>query len=211
MGCFSWINSDTGYNILGGEKINLLCPNGTVLSDNHYDGYGNVAGHDVYFLLAMWNRKAVLDYLVKDSIRRTFGKEEHYAMYFDRKVSDEELYEIEDEIADSIREVGIFLQFLESSDLRDKVMKYPLKFVEDTKLKYNGVSESLDDPEQGFSRYHVEYGRYLGTCANCGDDMWENECDSEESIDGLCCCSACADELNSYYHEDDNDYNEDEE
>lgn len=205
MGCFSWINSDTGYNILGGEKINLLCPDGTVLSDSHYDSYGNIAGHDAYFLLAMWNRKEILTYLIKDCIGKTFGKDEYLELFFNKNISDEYLYESEEEIADTIREIGIFIYFLEKSDLREQVVKYPLKFVEDITLKYEDVKESVDDPEQGFGRYHIEKGSYLGTCASCGNEIWENENYYGESEEGPVCSSACEEDIRSYYEDEDED------
>lgn len=61
MGFFSWKTSDTKesisnkYSDKGALPVYLLCPDGTKLFENNYEGYGVFAGQDAYALLARWN------------------------------------------------------------------------------------------------------------------------------------------------------------
>lgn len=61
MGFFSWITSDTKepirnrYSSAGALPVYLLCPDGTKLYEDNYEGYGLFAGQDAYALLARWN------------------------------------------------------------------------------------------------------------------------------------------------------------
>lgn len=65
MGCFSWCTSDTRKSIpcvddayRGAPKeVYLLNPFGAPYKETAYAGYGEFAGHDVYELVAEWNRK----------------------------------------------------------------------------------------------------------------------------------------------------------
>ena len=56
MGCFSWIYSDTQKPLRIGEPGILVLPQGGVLMEPVYRGYGMFAGQDVYELVAEWNR-----------------------------------------------------------------------------------------------------------------------------------------------------------
>ena len=59
MGCFSWLDCKTKRPIRIGQKAAVLIPKdfggGSYLEDN-YNGYGKFEGHDVYELVAMWNK-----------------------------------------------------------------------------------------------------------------------------------------------------------
>jgi hypothetical protein len=61
MGFFSWKTADTKksiYNIYSGKEVipvHVLCPDGGVISEDAYTGYGKFGGYDVYALLARWN------------------------------------------------------------------------------------------------------------------------------------------------------------
>lgn len=213
MGCFSWINSDNHMNILGGEPIHLVCPDNTVLTDNYYDNYGRINGRCAYFIMAMWNRKSLIEN--KDSFipkvhewAETQGwvKKEHIDLFYDENITDEELYARANELEDSIREIGIDLWFLKDKELRAKVLKYPLKFVANPRNNnYNSLEESEDDPNQGWTRYSKERGSYLGTCMHCGEDVWEDN--NHSSYDEPCCSNKCYDE----YMASQDDYDTEEE
>lgn len=61
MGFFSWVTSDTNRsicNVFSGRKtfpVYVLCPDGTVIEETNYEGYGEFGGHDIYALVAKWN------------------------------------------------------------------------------------------------------------------------------------------------------------
>ncbi len=59
MGQFSWITLDTNISIYSTEgyqfTVYLLCPDGTKLREDSYEGYGEFGGQDVYALVARWN------------------------------------------------------------------------------------------------------------------------------------------------------------
>lgn len=74
MGCFSWCTSDTRksipctYNSYEGAPttVYLLNPFGEPYKESDYEGYGEFGGHDVYDLVAEWNRK----FLTSDNLRK---------------------------------------------------------------------------------------------------------------------------------------------
>ncbi|WP_041914351.1 hypothetical protein [Selenomonas ruminantium] len=61
MGFFSWTTSDTErsisnmYSTKGALPVYLLCPDGTKIHEQCYEGYGVFGGSDAYALLARWN------------------------------------------------------------------------------------------------------------------------------------------------------------
>ena len=61
MGFFSWYTSDTHtsisnrYSVMGALPVYLLCPDGTKIYEDNYDGYGRFGGYDIFTLLAKWN------------------------------------------------------------------------------------------------------------------------------------------------------------
>ena len=75
MGQFSWLDCDK-FNegcrpILDNvkEDVYVLIPKefgGGYIHESEYDGYGNFGGHDIYDLVAEWNK----DYITEDDIRK---------------------------------------------------------------------------------------------------------------------------------------------
>lgn len=61
MGFFSWITSDTKRSISNRYSnrdtftVYLLCPDGSKIKEDDYEGYGEFGGNDAYALLARWN------------------------------------------------------------------------------------------------------------------------------------------------------------
>lgn len=61
MGFFSWITSDTKrsvaniYSTREVFPVYVLCPDGSTLYEESYEGYGVFQGKDIYALLAEWN------------------------------------------------------------------------------------------------------------------------------------------------------------
>lgn len=58
MGYFSWMfaNGHNKRNLCLGKPAFLCCPDGTILFEPAYEGYGFFGGKDVYELVADWNR-----------------------------------------------------------------------------------------------------------------------------------------------------------
>lgn len=62
MGFFSWKTADTNrsisnkYSVCGTFPVYVLCPDGTKIREDNYDGYGNFGGRDIYALFAQWNK-----------------------------------------------------------------------------------------------------------------------------------------------------------
>lgn len=80
MGFFSWNTSDTHksisniYSSRGTFTVYVLCPDGTKIREDDYDGYGDFGGRDIYALVAQWNRPEQCkdengDWLPDDEIR----------------------------------------------------------------------------------------------------------------------------------------------
>ena len=67
MGFFSWKTSDTEesisnvYSERGTFPVYVLFPDGTVLKETDYEGYGVFGGRDIYALLAQWNSIEIFD------------------------------------------------------------------------------------------------------------------------------------------------------
>ena len=62
MGCFSWLDCVTQKAIRMGEKAYVLVPKefgGGVIEESSYDCYGRFGGHDIYDLVADWNKESV--------------------------------------------------------------------------------------------------------------------------------------------------------
>ena len=90
MGYFTWTlankkietnaNGDyrPGCKLKYGGRGVVVCPNDTHIIEEHYDGYGNFAGNDIYDLVVDWNKP----YLEKifESIERREGSKHWGAM-----------------------------------------------------------------------------------------------------------------------------------
>ncbi len=61
MGFFSWKTSDTHrsisniYSSRGTFPVYVLCPDGTKIKEENYEGYGEFGRRDIYALVAQWN------------------------------------------------------------------------------------------------------------------------------------------------------------
>lgn len=192
MGLFSFTKVDDLNNIHYGDKVCLLHPLKSKMNViGFYDGYGRINGRDVYFLLAMWNRKYILANKEKfDSLFNRMNRDEYSKAkaYFDSSKSNK-YFDIEDEnMVDSIRLIGIQL-FFENAE-------YPfhLKFVdiENASKKYNDYTNfSQDDPTQGCGDYNLHKGIYEGVCAYCGCEVWIKDNAIYDDDGNLFCSENC--------------------
>lgn len=118
MGLFSWITADTNESIpVNGSNrecfpVTVLCPDGTKLTEQNYEGYGIFSGKDIYQLVAQWNRPEECN-----------GDVDHD------------------------RGIGIDIACYDSDNEK---LKYPIKIVRDSKLKYDDIGCSNSCPDQGF-------------------------------------------------------------
>ena len=166
MGCFSWMFVDRPRkNVkMDGGSFTLLVPKafgGKNITDSRYDGYGRIFDkdtntiHDVYYLLAIWNREWVINnQKVSKELqdhplsRWAFDKSpELYKEYFNpTSKTNWNDYNVERDSTCAIREIGIALYF------NYKQRPYKLRFAENHNKLYEDYEadiESADDPEQG--------------------------------------------------------------
>lgn len=211
-----------------GEKCGLLSPERNLYPNIYgtYDGYGRINGLDVYFMLAVWNRKLIVENY-PDIVK--YENNKIYDAYFDLNIPNEHFISYEKlkdnikkninlrdtiaspEIEDAIRIIGIELYFSNG-----KEYPYKLRFVTgdnpdgidreyyDTKVKYEDYPdnvESTDDPNQGWALAHKDKGTFLGYCSNCGAECW-SENGAYEDYDEVFCSSFCAEEYHEYDEED---------
>lgn len=228
MGMFSFFKVDSDYNILENEKCGLLSPERNLYPNIYgtYDGYGRINGLDVYFMLAMWNRKWVVENC-PDIVE--YGSNKIYDAYFDLNIPNEYFISYK-ELRDNIKNNDDLEDIITSPEIEDKIRaigielyfsngKYPykLRFVAgnnpngidyeyyDPEAKYedypDGV-ESTDDPNQGWALTHKDKGTFLGFCSNCGAECWSEEGAYEDDDGGVYCSSSCAEEYHEYDEED---------
>ncbi len=102
MGFFSWKDCVTGNQIISREykRVYVLVPKefrkkyGVRISDCCYDGYGHFGGHDIYELIAEWNRFHLSAELLgeKPTIDEYGGLESYEKEYLRKQgVSEEEI------------------------------------------------------------------------------------------------------------------------
>lgn len=171
MGFFSWLTSDTNksianvYSSRSTFPVYVLIPEefgGGYIEEKAYDGYGVFGGHDVYNLVADWNKTHISTDNIKKPVREHWSADEQGESWYKSAV---ERYE---------RECLMVKEFCEGAD--DKYMKetygedykriiginiacydeqnaaleYPIKFVENKSIAYEDATPSESCPDQGF-------------------------------------------------------------
>lgn len=155
MGCFSWIYSDTQKPLRIGEPGILVLPQGSVLLEPVYRGYGMFAGQDVYELVAEWNRS----YLAENPLHQLCGSGKKvmecfwYPTYADLSVP---LDEVAWRVCEKkgwlpefyeLREVGIAIA---CEDQYKQRLPYPIKICRYREnAEYGKLMPSMGDPGQG--------------------------------------------------------------
>lgn len=171
MGCFSFTTADTNksisirYSTSGTFPVAVLVPEefgGGQITECSYEGHGDFGGHDVFELLATWNKKYLsLDNAEKPE-RENFGEGEQEQKYYERElcgynnfcefISDYKNGMSRQKLSkkygdDWKRDLGIAIW---DDDKMRAGLKYPLKIVEDLSLTYEEVDGvSNDCPYQG--------------------------------------------------------------
>lgn len=80
MGQFSWLDCKTEEQVLDNvcRDVYVLVPKefgGGHIKETCYDGYGNFGGHDIYDLVAEWNRKQLSHLMLKDCCAKDWSPE----------------------------------------------------------------------------------------------------------------------------------------
>ena len=179
MGQFSWLDCITGEQIVDNKvrDVYVLIPKefgGGHIKETCYDGYGNFGGHDVYELVATWNRKPLSDkpnYIFPHAVERAQRILQHYkwdsdySERIDLQLRDKTWYEFysnlsfsEDKVVEYMKEVGgmIFPEWrcigidLACYDEDNEVLPYPIKITHNPNAIYEDCMPSKSDPNQGW-------------------------------------------------------------
>lgn len=164
MGQFSWMFADTdnqkALNVNG--KAYVLCPDGIVIFEECYDGYGRFGGNDIYELVADWNRKYISEANVRKPRREQYENTEQGEKWFQEALeryknhcqrmkdfmsgeSDE--YMEENYGYDWKRCIGIDIACY---DKENAALKYSIKICKDKPVEYDLIPASNGDPNQGW-------------------------------------------------------------
>ncbi len=157
MGCYSWLDCITKEQIRinSNKKAYLLIPNefGGGSYSSTYDGYGHIAGHDVYEEVAIFNRKYLNpEEVIKPSTSKKFGG----------------LWDFE---KDALRKDGKSEAEIEALDQAERMTHYENHLKACERLKQgltdfiNGVSE-----EKMIQKYGRDYLREIGIDIACYDE-----------------------------------------
>ena len=154
MGCFSWMFADTDnqYPLLIGKPGYVLCPDGKLIFESSYGGYGLFNEYDIYDLVVEWNRPYIKDYLK--------NKKDNYLNWPDQLI---EAIQISDERAQQIignyylpgsymisewkRNLGIEIACYDEDNAG---LPYPIKIVRNPYYcNYSALPPSKSDDGQG--------------------------------------------------------------
>lgn len=169
MGQFSWLDCISGQQIVDDKKKNVyvLIPKefgGGHILETRYDGYGHFGGHDIFDLVADWNR----EYLTEDfelPYSKTKLKDTEWAkFYFDhsnsRKEIEEKVCANSDRNYFEYRYIGIALACYDEDN---EALPFPIKITYDPHACYELCSVSDSDPNQGWE------------CEEDWDDEWDED------------------------------------
>lgn len=155
MGCFSWIDcKDHRKRIRNGvhRNVYLLVPKefgGGHILETDYDGYGEFGGHDVYDLVADWN-KDMIPYIIQ------LAKQGKWRCDLrDDNITVMECFFYGKPIPDHIkcfrekRDIGIWMACYDEDNAR---LLYPIKITHYSRAVYEDCEPSPSDPDQGMRR-----------------------------------------------------------
>ena len=176
MGQFSWLDCIDHSQIVDNRRtdVYVLVPQefgGGHIKETYYDGYGRFGGHDIYDLVADWNRNFLNQHMLEDVIAKKWGKDdiEWYQKALYRqitsvariidfksgKVSDDAMKEKYGK--DYKRVIGIDIACY---DEQNAALPYPIKITHNPNAVYEDCEPSLGDPHQGWECYDDDEGWY---------------------------------------------------
>lgn len=164
MGQFSWLDCIDKTQILDDviADVYVLVPKefgGGHIKETYYDGYGNFGGHDIYDLVADWNKEYVTHHEIEDVLTHSWRREdiEWYLEGLKRQVRKCErlmdFQRLSDEDMklkygkDYKRNIGIDISCY---DKQNAALKYPIKITHNPDVIYEECEPSKKDPNQGW-------------------------------------------------------------
>ena len=152
---FSWLDCKTKEQVKAGRrrKVYVLIPErfgGGHVTEGCYEGYGRFGGHDVYDLVAEWNRTEADFHGVEGegwSEWHFHGRdkaEECFSAFRDG-TDDAEMQERFGK--DYKRIIGIIIAAYDDDNAR---LRYPIKITHDPDAVYEWCAPSKSDPNQGW-------------------------------------------------------------
>lgn len=163
MGQFSWKYADTNNRIalklLGSAYV--PCPDGTVIYESCYQCYGMFGGHDIYDLVADWNRSYLSVDILGKPKRDDYPSSSQGERYYSNNLKWYEfkcrrLQDFINEKPDSYmaatygddwkRQIGIDLIHEKRSN---KSLRFPIKICRNRPDSYDKIRPSTIDPHQG--------------------------------------------------------------
>lgn len=195
MGSFSWMYANSGNEkpLNSGNKGYLYCPNGSVIEELDYEGYGVFDGNDVYDLVADWNREYLSkhpEFLIYQGNQnpKRIDSMPWYKFYQNLNLSRETIVKMwiaNDERTSAFanyRDIGIDIA---CGIKRNAWLPFPIKIASRPNIQngYEVMPPSKDDPNQGFGRsYAVERVKdefvpirssaTTRRCPNCGGNTF---------------------------------------
>lgn len=148
MGKFSWIYSDTNKQVVDDKEADtyLLVPKafqnkyGKAIYESCYEGYGEFGGHDVYDLIAEWNKDCIPE------IIRRVRKGTWRCPVKEKDANNLLAYYLGEKIDCELRWIGIMMACYDDDNF---ALEYPIK-ITSRPMKYEEVDASKSDPNQGW-------------------------------------------------------------
>ena len=157
MGQFSWLDCVSGKQIVDDKvkDVYVLIPKefgGGHIVEHCYDGYGHFGGHDIFDLVADWNRKDLSENsnFVLPYSNEQIKNKDWYEFYADLNLTREEVVEKTKEKSNRFfewRYIGIALSCYDEDN---EALSYPIKITYDETAKYEWNAPSDSDPNQGW-------------------------------------------------------------
>lgn len=144
MGQFSWMYADkeNKESLLIGEKAYIPCPDGSVIQEHFYDGYGRFGGNDIFELVAEWNKNTLSIEQFQAPFRNDFNR----SKIEDFKSGKDEEYMEKTYGPIWKREIGIMIA---CDNEQNNALMFPIKVCKEKPVSYNLIPASLSDPNQG--------------------------------------------------------------
>lgn len=154
MGQFSWLDCITEEQIVDNKvrDVYVLIPKefgGGHIRETCYDGYGNFGGHDIFDLIADWNRESLQIDSELPYRKTKLGDEVWAKLYFNILNSKKDI-ENEMKITSPYWEYCYIGITLASYDEDNASLPYPIKITHDPYAIYEYCSPSKSDPNQGW-------------------------------------------------------------
>ena len=158
MGQFSWLDCVSGKQIVDDKvkDVYVLIPKefgGGHIVEHCYDGYGHFGRHDIFDLVADWNRKDLSEnsnFVLPYTDLKLCDKK-WYEFYADLNLTREEVVEkVKEKIGNDFFEWRIIGIDLACYDEDNEALPFPIKITYDEHACYELCLPSKSDPNQGW-------------------------------------------------------------